>query len=85
VPLFDSHIVPAGSIAAVSFQYDVTADGKRFLVATSGAGAASSAANRGGELAGETEEMTSGTKLDPCEIRPPWLLGSRHLGNCRPE
>ena len=42
VPLFDSHIVPAGSIAGVSSQYDVTADGKRFLVVTSGVGAASS-------------------------------------------
>jgi len=41
VPLFDSHIVPAGSIGGVSSQYDVTADGKRFLVVTSGAGASS--------------------------------------------
>src|SRR5262249_43223409 len=37
VPLFDSHIVSAGSIAGVSSQYDVAADGQRFLVATSGA------------------------------------------------
>jgi hypothetical protein len=31
-PLFESHIVEAGTF--FSFQYDVTADGKRFLVTT---------------------------------------------------
>jgi eukaryotic-like serine/threonine-protein kinase len=41
VALFDAHI--AHSRAAALFEYDVTADGKRFLIdTTSGAGAASS-------------------------------------------
>src|SRR5262249_62278616 len=39
VPLFDSHIVPS---AYGVFEYDVTADGKRFLVVTIGADAVSS-------------------------------------------
>ena len=37
VALFDAHMVSSGT--AVVFEYDVTADGKRFLVATTGAGA----------------------------------------------
>ena len=41
-PLFESHIVRS-ALTDLLFQYDVTADGKRFLVATTGsAGAASS-------------------------------------------
>ena len=35
VPLFESHII-AGEGFAPDFQYDVTADGKRFLVVTTG-------------------------------------------------
>jgi Tol biopolymer transport system component len=37
VPLFESHIVESG--AFLPFQYDVTADGKRFLVTATAAGA----------------------------------------------
>jgi Tol biopolymer transport system component len=39
VPLFESHIIETG--AFLPFQYDVTADGKRFLVTTTAAGASS--------------------------------------------
>ena len=38
MPLFESHIVEAG--AFLTFQYDVTADGKRFLVDTNTAASA---------------------------------------------
>src|SRR5262249_44864528 len=34
VPLFDSHMVPPGTNVDDVFRYDVTADGKRFLVVT---------------------------------------------------
>jgi hypothetical protein len=33
-PLFQTHILPAGAGASNSFEYDVTADGQRFLVGT---------------------------------------------------
>lgn len=36
VPLFESNIAPPTGVLG-GFQYDVTADGKRFLVVTSGA------------------------------------------------
>lgn len=39
VPLFDTHIAVAPGTSA--FQYDVTKDGKRFLVATNTSSAAS--------------------------------------------
>ncbi len=39
VPLFETHIGEGSG--HVAFQYDVTADGKRFLVATNAAGASS--------------------------------------------
>ena len=38
VPLFESHIIATPQTGGV-FQYDVTADGKRFLVVTNFAGA----------------------------------------------
>jgi hypothetical protein len=41
-PLFDSHISGNGGSNQDPFQYDVTADGKRFLVMTPAGGAASS-------------------------------------------
>jgi hypothetical protein len=40
VPLFDAHMVHAGADA---FEYDVTADGKRFLIATTGGPGAAAA------------------------------------------
>jgi len=42
IPLFDSHMLSPGTTINDTFQYDVTADGKRFLVVTNGDGAASS-------------------------------------------
>jgi len=42
IPLFDAHMVAPGGTVNDVFQYDVTADGKRFLVVTSAARAASS-------------------------------------------
>lgn len=43
VPLFDAHIAGAGTNIAY-FNYDVTADGKRFLVASTGSVASASTA-----------------------------------------
>ena len=42
IPLFDSHMLSPGTTINDTFQYDVTADGKRFLVVTNGDGTASS-------------------------------------------
>ena len=39
VPLFDAHMVHQG--VDVNFEYDVTADGKRFLINTTGTDSAS--------------------------------------------
>jgi hypothetical protein len=41
MPLFDSHIPSLGTNINNMFQYDVTADGKRFVVVTAAADATS--------------------------------------------
>ena len=40
MPLFDSHMVAPGTNIDNLFQYDVTADGKRFIVVTNDVSAA---------------------------------------------
>jgi len=55
-PLFEAHL--AGSPGDLEFQYDVTADGKQFLLDTVAGGPVIRAAfDRGGELGRRTEEM----------------------------
>jgi Tol biopolymer transport system component len=64
VPLFETRIGEGSG--HVAFQYDVTADGKRFLVATTAAGA-SAPPNRGGQLDRGVEEIrrNANRKIDP--------------------
>ena len=60
MPLFDSHIFSSATNANDVFQYDVTADGKRFLAISEHGRRVFSPSHRGDELAGRVKAVTWG-------------------------
>ena len=76
--LFDAHMVHTRNDSQL--QYDVTADGKRFLINTTRLGRYVAAADRGDELDRRTQEMTlaAGTQLGPYKVLNP--IGAGGMG-----